>query len=47
MTREEVYRRAWRLMAEAVKAKTGWGKNELAALMADCLQRALDGEDVP
>ncbi len=39
--RESVYMRAWDLLKERIKGKTGWGKNDLAAAMAECLETAL------
>lgn len=32
---------AWFLFKDRVQTKTGWGKNELAALMAECLEQAV------
>ena len=40
--RDRVYQRAWVLLQERILTKTGWGKNELASAMAECLQRAVD-----
>jgi len=37
-----VYRTAWSDLQRRVNDKTGWGKNELHALMAACLQVAVD-----
>ena len=42
MTSDSVYRRAWQLLKERIARKTGWGKNELATLMADCLEDAFN-----
>ena len=41
MDREGVYQRAWQLFKKRTAEKTSWGRNELATLMAECLEEAL------
>lgn len=38
----DVYKVAWSLFKERLEIKTGWGRNELKALMAECLEEALE-----
>lgn len=40
--KEAVYKRAWELLRKRIEGKTGWGKNELAAAMAECLEQAVN-----
>ena len=37
-----IYKRAWELLQQRIAGKTGWGKNEIAAAMAECLQQAVN-----
>ena len=37
-----VYKSAWSKFKAELDKKTGWGKNELKALMAKCLEEAVE-----
>jgi hypothetical protein len=41
----DIYYTAWKMLHERIKSKATWDRNELVAIMLQCLTDALDQEN--